>query len=54
MQKLVLDQTRDLSAIVPHGQSQTLVREALILIDHNAYHTGQLVLLRRLMGAWDA
>ena len=52
MQKLVLDKTRDLSAIVPHGQSQTLVREALILIDHNAYHTGQLVLLRRLMGAW--
>jgi hypothetical protein len=52
MQKLVLDKTRDLSAIVPHGQSQTLVREALILIDHNAYHTGQLVLLRRLLGAW--
>ena len=52
MQKLVLDKTRDLSAIVPYGQSQTLVREALILIDHNAYHTGQLVLLRRLLGAW--
>ncbi len=52
MQKLVLDQTRDLSAIVPHAQSQTLVREALLLMDHNAYHTGQMVLLRRLLGAW--
>ena len=52
MQKLVLDQSRDLSAIVPHAQSQTLVREALLLMDHNAYHVGQLVLLRRLLGAW--
>jgi hypothetical protein len=52
MQKLVLDKTRDLSAIVPHAQSQTLVREALLLMDHNAYHVGQLVLLRRLLGAW--
>lgn len=52
MQKLVLDKTRDLSAIVPHAQSQTLIREALLLMDHNAYHVGQLVLLRRLLGAW--
>ncbi len=52
MQKLVLDKQRDLSAIVPHAQSQTLVREALLLMDHNAYHVGQLVLLRRLLGAW--
>ena len=52
MQKLVLDATRDLSAIVPHAQSQTLIREALLLMDHNAYHTGQMVLLRRLLGAW--
>ena len=52
MQKLALDKSRDLSAIVPHAQSQTLVREALLLMDHNAYHVGQLVLLRRLLGAW--
>ena len=52
MQKLVLDKSRDLSAIVPHAQSQTLVREALLLMDHNAYHVGQMVLLRRLLGAW--
>ncbi len=52
MQKLVLDKTRDLSAIVPHAQSQTLIREALVLMDHNSYHVGQMVLLRRLLGAW--
>jgi hypothetical protein len=52
MQKLVLDPSRDLSAIVPHAESQTLVREALLLMDHNGYHVGQLVLLRRLLGAW--
>jgi hypothetical protein len=52
MQKLALDRKRDLSAIVPHAQSQTLVREALLLMDHNAYHVGQLLLLRRLLGAW--
>ena len=52
MQKLVLDKSRDLSAIVPHAQSQTLVREALLLMDHNAYHVGQIVVIRRLLGAW--
>ena len=50
--KLVLDKSRDLSAIVPYGQSQTLIREALLTIDHNAYHTGEIVQLRRIFGAW--
>ena len=36
---------------IPHGTGQTLLREALVLADHNAYHLGQLVLLRRLLGA---
>jgi hypothetical protein len=36
---------------IPHGSGQTLLREALVLADHNAYHLGQLVLLRRLLGA---
>jgi hypothetical protein len=35
---------------IPHGTGQTLLREALVLADHNAYHLGQLVLLRRLLG----
>jgi hypothetical protein len=42
----------DLFARIPHGTGQTVLREALVLADHNAYHLGQLVLLRRLLGAW--
>lgn len=37
---------------LPSGDGQTLMREALLIIDHNSYHTGELVLLRRLLGAW--
>lgn len=46
---LVRDKTRDLFATIPHGQGQTLLREALLVADHNAYHLGQLVLLRRTL-----
>jgi DinB superfamily len=52
MAKLVADKDRDLFALIPHGEGQTLLREALLLADHNAYHIGQLILLRRLLGAW--
>ena len=52
MQKLVADPVSDLFAPFPHGDGQTLLRETLLLADHNAYHIGQLVLLRRLLGAW--
>jgi hypothetical protein len=44
---LVRDKNRDLFAPIPHGQGQTLLREALLVADHNAYHLGQMVLLRR-------
>lgn len=50
--KLVEDGQSDLFAKIPHGEGQTLLREALLLADHNAYHVGQIVLLRRLLGAW--
>jgi hypothetical protein len=43
----------DLYAALPHGDGQTLLREALVLADHNAYHVGELVLLRRLLGCWE-
>ena len=46
---LVSDNKRDLFAPIPHGQGQTLLREALLVADHNAYHLGQLVLLRRTL-----
>jgi len=52
MQKLVEDPKTDLHARIPHGTGQTIFREALLVADHNAYHVGQLVLLRRLLGAW--
>jgi hypothetical protein len=52
LQDLVADPATDLFAVLPHGQGQTALREALLTADHNAYHLGQLVLLRRLLGAW--
>ena len=52
MASLVADQKSDLFKKIPHGTGQTLLREALLVADHNAYHIGQLVLLRRLLGAW--
>ena len=52
MVHLVQDPRTDLFAKIPHGQGQTILREALVLADHNAYHLGQLVDLRRALGAW--
>jgi len=49
---LVADDATDLYARIPHGEGQTILREALLTADHNAYHLGQLVLLRRMLGAW--
>jgi hypothetical protein len=47
--KLVRDPKRDLLAPIPHGTGQTLLREALVLADHNAYHLGQIVMVRRTL-----
>jgi len=52
MQKLVEDPKTDLYAKIPHGEGQNILREALLIADHNAYHIGQILLLRRLLGAW--
>lgn len=52
MKKLVSNRGTDLMARIPHGEGQTILREALLIADHNAYHLGQLVLLRRILGAW--
>ena len=49
---LVADQGTDLLAPLAHGDGQTVLREALVAADHNAYHLGELVLLRRLLGGW--
>jgi hypothetical protein len=44
----------DLFAKIPHGDGQTILREALLTADHNSYHIGQLVLVRKLLGGWTA
>lgn len=52
MERLVKNPSTDLYARIAHGTGQTILREALLVADHNAYHLGQLVLLRRLLGVW--
>jgi hypothetical protein len=52
MQALVADPATDLLAPLPHGTGQTVLREALLVADHAAYHLGQLVVVRRLLGCW--
>ena len=53
MEDLVDDPKTDLFARIPHGAGQTILREALLVADHNAYHLGQLVAVRRMLGAWE-
>ena len=52
MKGWALDPSTDLAGRVPWGSGQTNVREILVAADHAAYHVGQIVLLRRLLGAW--
>jgi len=52
MTELVTHESTDLFTPIPHGEGKTILREALLVADHNAYHLGELVLLRRLLGAW--
>jgi hypothetical protein len=49
MVALVSDPSSDLFVKIPHGDGQTLLREILLVADHNAYHLGQIVLLRRIL-----
>lgn len=52
MKDLVKNPKTDLFAKIPWGDGQTILREALLVADHNAYHVAQLVDVRRLLGAW--
>lgn len=52
MRELISDSKHDLFTPIPHGSGQTLLRQALLIADHNAYHLGQLVLVRKALGAW--
>lgn len=51
---LVSDSKRDLAAAFPWGDGQNLLREAILVIDHNSYHLGELLALRRMLGIWPA
>lgn len=52
MQDLVDDSKTDLYAKIPWGEGQTILREAMLVADHNAYHLGQVVMVRQRLGAW--
>ena len=50
--KLLSDRTLDLNKEIPHGQGQTYLREFLLAADHAAFHVGQIIVVRRLLGIW--
>ena len=52
MQDLVADPKTDLYAKIPWGEGQTILREAMLVADHNGYHLGQIVSVRQALGAW--
>jgi hypothetical protein len=52
LQQLVTDPAVDLTAVIPHGTGQTYLREFLLVADHSAYHVGELIIVRRLLGIW--
>ncbi|MGZ8797923.1 MAG: DinB family protein [Thermoanaerobaculia bacterium] len=52
LQQLAADLAVDLTARIPHGDGQTYVRELILAADHAAYHLGELIVVRRLLGIW--
>ena len=52
LQQLALDASLDLTQKIPHGTGQTYLREVLLVVDHTAYHVGQLVMVRQALGIW--
>jgi hypothetical protein len=54
LEKLAADPKTDLTAKIPHGSGQTYLRELVLVADHTAYHVGQLVLVRQMLGIWKA
>ena len=52
LEALAIDESIELFAKIPHGTGQTYIRELLLVADHNAYHLGQLVVVRQQLRAW--
>lgn len=53
LEDITLDPATDILAPIPHGTGQTILREILLVADHNAYHIGEFAILRQIMGTWD-
>ena len=54
LKSMVRNRKLDLTARIPHGEGRTYLRQVLLAADHNAYHTGQVILVRRLLADWPA
>lgn len=54
MCKLIEKKSTDLFAEIPHGEGQTILREAMLVADHNAYTVGEIVITRRILGVWNS
>lgn len=52
LQQIASDPQTDLYARIPHGTGQTILREMLLVADHNAYHIGEFAIMRQVMGTW--
>ncbi len=52
LQLLVSDPKVEMHSRIPHGDGQTMLREILLVADHNAYHTGEFTIMRQVMGTW--
>jgi hypothetical protein len=52
LQALAANPSLDLTSQIPHGQGQTYLREIVLAADHTAYHVGELIVVRRLLGIW--
>jgi hypothetical protein len=52
LRQLAMDPKIDLTARIPHGAGQTYLRELVLVADHTAYHVGELIVVRRLLGIW--
>ena len=52
LQKLVENSKTDLYKKIPHGTGQTIFREIIVIVDHNAYHLGEFAIMRQVLHAW--
>lgn len=50
--RIAEDTSIDLASPIPHGEGRTFLREILLVADHNAFHAGQIVSTRKLLGSW--